>query len=81
MMGLLECLHGLPQRYPQRRALSWKWADEGDQIHLGDYIYENRVQGERAHQPPKILFSLWDYRTRLGQVSLSCCFLVGLDQR
>lgn len=36
-------------------------------IHLGDYIYENRVQGERAHQPPKILFSLWDYRTRLGQ--------------
>ncbi|KAK6077632.1 PhoD-like phosphatase [Seiridium cupressi] len=38
--------------------------DEHDYvIHLGDYIYENAAQGERAHNPPNLLFSLWDYRT------------------
>jgi len=37
-------------------------------IHLGDYIYESAAaKGERAHQPPRIIFSLWDYRTRHGQ--------------
>ncbi|OTA64587.1 alkaline phosphatase-like protein [Hypoxylon sp. EC38] len=42
--------------------------DEQDYfIHLGDYIYEGNAKGERAHQPPKYLFSLYDYRTRHGQ--------------
>ncbi|KAI1501714.1 PhoD-like phosphatase-domain-containing protein [Biscogniauxia marginata] len=42
--------------------------DEHDYIvHLGDYIYETGVQGERAHDPPRYLFSLHDYRTRHGQ--------------
>ncbi|KAH8205261.1 hypothetical protein TruAng_000508 [Truncatella angustata] len=36
-------------------------------IHLGDYIYENGNKGERAHKPANVLFSLWDYRTRIGQ--------------
>ncbi|KAH6616946.1 PhoD-like phosphatase-domain-containing protein [Chaetomium tenue] len=36
-------------------------------IHLGDYIYEGAQLGERAHNPPHIIFSLWDYRTRHGQ--------------
>ncbi|RDW72710.1 alkaline phosphatase D family protein [Aspergillus mulundensis] len=40
-------------------------------IHLGDYIYEyeNGVPGvdERAVIPPREIFSLYDYRTRLGQ--------------
>lgn len=40
-------------------------------VHLGDYIYEG-VQGSfgndsRASNPPRVLFSLHDYRTRLGQ--------------
>ncbi|KAI1300350.1 alkaline phosphatase-like protein [Xylaria venustula] len=38
-------------------------------VHLGDYIYEGADQGERAHQPPRLLFTLYDYRTRHGQVS------------
>jgi hypothetical protein len=37
-------------------------------VHLGDYIYEGAQLGERAHNPPRIIFSLWDYRTRHGQV-------------
>ncbi|KAI0140929.1 PhoD-like phosphatase-domain-containing protein [Hypoxylon sp. NC0597] len=42
--------------------------DEQDYfIHLGDYIYEGNAKGERAHEPPKYLFSLYDYRTRHGQ--------------
>lgn len=42
--------------------------DEHDYvIHLGDYIYESASQGERAHNPPRVLFSLYDYRTRIGQ--------------
>ncbi|KAI1768265.1 PhoD-like phosphatase-domain-containing protein [Hypoxylon sp. FL1150] len=42
--------------------------DEQDYIlHLGDYIYEGNQKGERAHDPPKYLFSLYDYRTRHGQ--------------
>ncbi|XXG94699.1 Nuclear SAM-dependent mono-and asymmetric methyltransferase [Hypoxylon texense] len=42
--------------------------DEHDFIlHLGDYIYEGNQKGERAHEPPKYLFSLYDYRTRHGQ--------------
>ncbi|KAI0176326.1 PhoD-like phosphatase-domain-containing protein [Hypoxylon sp. FL1284] len=42
--------------------------DEQDYIlHLGDYIYEGSQKGERAHDPPKYLFSLYDYRTRHGQ--------------
>lgn len=43
-----------------------------NQVHLGDYIYEGAAQGERAHSPPRLLFSLYDYRTRHGQVRLSC---------
>ncbi|KAI1490665.1 PhoD-like phosphatase-domain-containing protein [Biscogniauxia mediterranea] len=42
--------------------------DEHDYIvHLGDYIYETGIQGERAHDPPRYLFTLHDYRTRHGQ--------------
>ncbi|KAI1780031.1 PhoD-like phosphatase-domain-containing protein [Hypoxylon cercidicola] len=42
--------------------------DEQDYIlHLGDYIYEGNQGGERAHAPPKYIFSLYDYRTRHGQ--------------
>ncbi|KAI1107798.1 PhoD-like phosphatase-domain-containing protein [Jackrogersella minutella] len=42
--------------------------DEQDYfIHLGDYIYEGSAKGERAHEPSKYLFSLYDYRTRHGQ--------------
>ncbi|KAK6954361.1 hypothetical protein Daesc_004328 [Daldinia eschscholtzii] len=42
--------------------------DEQDYIvHLGDYIYEGNAKGERAHAPPKYIFSLYDYRTRHGQ--------------
>ncbi len=37
-------------------------------IHLGDYIYESAAGGKRAHSPARIIFSLWDYRTRHGQV-------------
>ncbi|KAK4103299.1 alkaline phosphatase-like protein [Parathielavia hyrcaniae] len=36
-------------------------------VHLGDYLYEGAQQGQRAHNPPRILFGLWDYRTRHGQ--------------
>ncbi|KAL8890857.1 MAG: hypothetical protein Q9192_005815 [Flavoplaca navasiana] len=36
-------------------------------VHLGDYIYEGAAQGPRAHNPPRLLFSLYDYRTRHGQ--------------
>ncbi|KAI1320239.1 alkaline phosphatase-like protein [Xylariaceae sp. FL0255] len=36
-------------------------------VHLGDFIYEDGNQGERAHMAPKLLFSLLDYRTRYGQ--------------
>ncbi|KAI0505254.1 alkaline phosphatase-like protein [Xylaria bambusicola] len=36
-------------------------------VHLGDYIYESAARGERAHQPPRLLFTLYDYRTRHGQ--------------
>ncbi|KAL4948028.1 PhoD-like phosphatase-domain-containing protein [Aspergillus filifer] len=40
-------------------------------VHLGDYIYEyeSGVPGvdERAVVPPKEIFTLYDYRTRLGQ--------------
>ncbi|GAW21682.1 hypothetical protein ANO14919_112060 [Xylariales sp. No.14919] len=36
-------------------------------VHLGDYIYEGAAQGERAHDPPRLLFTLYDYRTRHGQ--------------
>ncbi|KAK3303351.1 alkaline phosphatase-like protein [Chaetomium strumarium] len=42
--------------------------DEHDYVvHLGDYIYEGAQLGKRAHNPPRILFSLFDYRTRHGQ--------------
>lgn len=37
-------------------------------IHLGDYLYEGaNPTGERAHKPPRAIFSLYDYRTRHGQ--------------
>ncbi|KAF2968150.1 hypothetical protein GQX73_g5429 [Xylaria multiplex] len=36
-------------------------------VHLGDYIYEGGAQGERAHKPPREIFTLFDYRTRHGQ--------------
>ncbi|KAK5624377.1 hypothetical protein RRF57_000093 [Xylaria bambusicola] len=39
-------------------------------VHLGDYIYEGTAQGERAHQPPRLLFTLYDYRTRHGQAPI-----------
>lgn len=42
-------------------------------LHLGDYIYEyeNGVVGkdERAVVPQREIYSLGDYRTRIGQVS------------
>lgn len=37
------------------------------QVHVGDYIYEGAAGGSRGHQPPRLLFSLFDYRTRHGQ--------------
>ncbi|KAG6353311.1 hypothetical protein INS49_007552 [Diaporthe citri] len=36
-------------------------------VHVGDYIYEGAAGGSRGHQPPRLLFSLFDYRTRHGQ--------------
>ncbi|KAL8679396.1 MAG: hypothetical protein Q9186_004331 [Xanthomendoza sp. 1 TL-2023] len=36
-------------------------------VHLGDYIYESAAKGPRAHNPPRLLFTLFDYRTRHGQ--------------
>ncbi|KAL8871533.1 MAG: hypothetical protein Q9174_002654 [Haloplaca sp. 1 TL-2023] len=36
-------------------------------VHLGDYIYESAARGPRAHNPARLLFSLYDYRTRHGQ--------------
>ncbi|KAI1434496.1 alkaline phosphatase-like protein [Xylaria sp. CBS 124048] len=36
-------------------------------VHLGDYIYETGGGTERAHNPPSLLFTLHDYRTRHGQ--------------
>lgn len=40
-------------------------------VHLGDYMYESRKGtpgvDERATNPSKEIFSLYDYRTRLGQ--------------
>ena len=47
-------------------------------VHLGDYIYEGAQLGERAHNPPRIIFSLWDYRTRHGQVGNSD--VLGFDE-
>lgn len=41
------------------------------QIHLGDYIYEYEAEAgekERAHLPEHEIFTLYDYRTRIGQV-------------
>ncbi|KAL9594562.1 MAG: hypothetical protein Q9219_006965 [cf. Caloplaca sp. 3 TL-2023] len=40
---------------------------ENANVHLGDYIYESAARGERAHKPARLLFSLFDYRTRHGQ--------------
>ncbi|CAN8103461.1 unnamed protein product [Discula destructiva] len=39
-------------------------------LHLGDYLYEGAQQGPRAHQPPRLLFTLGDYRTRHSQYRL-----------
>lgn len=39
-------------------------------MHLGDYIYEYEAGGERASAPPTEIFSLYDYRTRHGQVGI-----------
>lgn len=36
-------------------------------MHLGDYIYEYKAGGERASEPPREIFTLYDYRTRHGQ--------------
>ncbi|PHH81766.1 hypothetical protein CDD82_7936 [Ophiocordyceps australis] len=36
-------------------------------IHLGDYIYEYNLGGPRAARPSRLLFTLYDYRTRHGQ--------------
>ncbi|KAI1814111.1 alkaline phosphatase-like protein [Poronia punctata] len=42
--------------------------DEQDYfVHLGDYIYESAGGGERAHAPQRVIFTLYDYRTRHGQ--------------
>lgn len=40
------------------------------QVHLGDYIYEGAERGPRAHNPPRLLFTLGDYRTRHSQYRL-----------
>lgn len=37
-------------------------------VHLGDYIYEYAMEGERTSAPNVVLNSLYDYRTRHGQV-------------
>lgn len=38
-------------------------------IHLGDYIYEySNTKSERASIPPNEIFTLYDYRSRHGQV-------------
>lgn len=37
------------------------------QLHLGDYIYEGAQQGPRGHLPPRLTFTLFDYRTRHAQ--------------
>ena len=41
-------------------------------LHLGDYIYETKKgvvgRDERAVRPEREIFSLYDYRTRLGHV-------------
>ncbi len=40
-------------------------------VHLGDYMYENGIgvvgKDPRATQPSDELFTLFDYRTRLGE--------------
>ncbi|KAI1345190.1 PhoD-like phosphatase-domain-containing protein [Xylariaceae sp. FL0016] len=36
-------------------------------VHLGDFIYESASQSERGHNPPRLLFTLYDYRTRYNQ--------------
>lgn len=37
-------------------------------LHLGDYLYENGGgSGERAHEPPREILTLEDYRTRHAQ--------------
>lgn len=41
-------------------------------IHLGDYIYEHARPGGRVMKPPRILWTLGDYRTRHGQVRADC---------
>ncbi|KAL2255879.1 hypothetical protein VTK26DRAFT_2550 [Humicola hyalothermophila] len=50
-------------------------------VHLGDYIYEGAQLGKRAHEPPRIIFSLWDYRTRHGQVKDSACAFHSRNRR
>lgn len=37
------------------------------QAHLGDYIYEYKAGGERASDPQREIFTLYDYRARHGQ--------------
>lgn len=39
-------------------------------LHLGDYIYETGRAGERATKPSGTIWTLGDYRTRHGLVSL-----------
>ncbi|KAJ4411617.1 hypothetical protein N0V82_008986 [Gnomoniopsis sp. IMI 355080] len=39
-------------------------------LHLGDSIYESAQGGPRAHDPPRLLFTLGDYRTRHSQYRL-----------
>ncbi|KAJ1331193.1 alkaline phosphatase D [Microdochium nivale] len=42
--------------------------DEHDYVvHLGDYIYEYKAGGERASDPQREIFTLYDYRARHGQ--------------
>lgn len=41
-----------------------------NKVHLGDYIYEGAQGGPRAHDPPRLLFTLGDYRTRHSQYRL-----------
>lgn len=53
---------------PQKRTPDVQSDLIGNQVHLGDYIYESAARGPRAHNPPRLLFSLYDYRTRHGQV-------------
>ncbi|ERF68055.1 hypothetical protein EPUS_06445 [Endocarpon pusillum Z07020] len=53
-------------------------------LHLGDYIYETRAgvlgRDPRASNPPRIIFTLYDYRTRLAQYRTDLDLLLSHQQ-